>query len=70
MYEENGIAERDWRILVTIKDLMLINSGLSNNFWAEAMEIANYLQNRLSTKSKNYKEMIPEKSWIGKRQNL
>lgn len=43
---------------------MLINSGLPNNFWAEAMETANYLCNRLSTKSKNHNEIIFKETWI------
>lgn len=39
---------------------MLIDSGLSNNFWAETIETANYLCNKLPTRSKNYSEVIPE----------
>ncbi len=34
------------------------------------METANYLRNRLLTRSKSYSEIIPEESWTGKRQNL
>lgn len=41
---------------------MLINSRLPNGFWAEIIKINNYLQNRLPTKSKNYGEMILEKT--------
>ncbi len=70
VHEENGLIEQGWRTIVTMKDLMLIDSGLPNNFWAEAMEIANYLRNKLLTKSKSHGEIIPEKSQIGKRQNL
>ena len=70
MHEENGLAERGWRTIVTMKDSMLIDSGLPNGFWAEAMETANYLRNRLPTKSRNHGEMIPEESWTGQRQNL
>ena len=61
VYEKNGLAERGWRIIVTIKDSMLIDSGLPNGFWAETIETANYLQNRLPTRSKNHGEMIPKK---------
>lgn len=70
MQEENRIAEGGWRIIMTIKDLMFIDSGFSNNFWAEAIEIANYLRNKLPIRSKNHSKIIPEKSWTGKRQNL
>lgn len=53
-----------------MKDLMLIDSGLSNDFWAEVMETANYLCNRLPTKSKNHSKVISEEAWIGQYQNL
>ncbi len=70
VHKENGLAERGWRMIVTMKDSMLIDSGLPNDFWAEAMETANYLRNKLPTRSKNHGEIIPEESWTGKRQNL
>ena len=47
VHDENGLAQRGWRTIVTMKDSMLINSSLPNGFWTEAMETANYLQNRL-----------------------
>ena len=50
IHEENGIAERCWRTLTQMKDSLLIDSGLPTQFWAEAMDTANYLQNRLSTR--------------------
>ena len=42
---------------------MLINSGLSNKFWAETMGIVNYFCNRLPTKNKNHGKTIPEETW-------
>ena len=42
IHEENRLAKRGWRTIVTIKDAMLIDSRLPNDFWAEAMETANY----------------------------
>ena len=50
-----------------MKDLLLIDSGLLNQFWAEAMDTANYLQNRLPTTEK---AIIPKEAWTGTRQNL
>lgn len=47
MHEENELAERGWRTIVTMKDAMLIDGGLPNDFWAKAIETANYLRNRL-----------------------
>lgn len=70
VHEENGMAERGWRTIVTMKDSMLIDSGLFNGFWAEAMETANYLRNRLPTKTKTHSKIIPEEAWTGSRQNL
>lgn len=49
-----------------MKDSMLINNRLSNRFWAKLLEIANCLQNRLPTRSKNHGKMIPKKAWIGR----
>lgn len=70
VHKENRLAERGWRTIVTMKDSMLIDSGLPNVFWAEAMETANYIRNRLPTKSKTHGEMIPEESWTSRRQDL
>lgn len=55
VYEENGLAKRRWRTIIAMKDIMLIDSGFPNNFWAKTMETANYLYHRLPTRSKaNY----------------
>ena len=45
-----------------MKDSLLINNKLSNYFWAKAIETANYLKNRLPTKIKTYREVIPKKA--------
>lgn len=47
VHDKNGLPQRGWRTIDTMKDSMLIDSGLPNGFWTEAMETANYLQNRL-----------------------
>ena len=70
LHEENGLAERGWRTLVTMKDALLIDSELAIDFWAEAMETANYLRNRLPTKTRGHGEVIPKEKWSGSRQNL
>ena len=41
---------------------MLIDSGLPNRLGAEAMETANYFWNRLPTKTKSHREVIPEEA--------
>lgn len=43
MHKEYGFVKQRWRTIITIKDVMLIDNGLSNDFWAETMETANYL---------------------------
>lgn len=43
MHEENDIAKRNWHTIMMIKDFMLIDSGLLNRFWAEAIKTTNYL---------------------------
>ena len=42
MHKENGLAERGWQIIIIIKDLLLLDSRLPIDFWAEAMDTANY----------------------------
>lgn len=69
MHEENGLAKRGWRTVVTMKDSLLIDSNLPSEFWAEVMDIANYLRNRLPTKSQR-EELIPEEAWTGKKQDV
>ena len=51
MHQENGFMKQGWKIIVIIKDLLLVNNGLPIEFWAEAMDTTNYLRNRLPTKS-------------------
>lgn len=59
---EKWTGQTRWRTIVTMKDSMLIDSRLPNGFWAEVMETANYLQNRLPTRSKTHGKMISEEA--------
>lgn len=52
-----------------MKDSLLLDSGLPLDFWAEAIDIASYLQNKLPTKSLRG-ELISEEVWTEKRQNI
>ena len=70
MHEENGIAERCWRTLAQMKDSFLIDSGLPTQFWAEAMDTANYLRNRLPTRRTDKAVIISEEAWTKVRQDL
>jgi len=49
--EQNGMAERKNRTLLDTRRCFLIDSGLPASFWDEAMNLANYVQNRCPSKS-------------------
>lgn len=51
MHEENGLVERGWRTIATMKDSLLIDNGLLLEFWTETIGTANYFCNRLPIKS-------------------
>lgn len=44
--QQNGVAERKNRYLKEMMRCMLFDSGLDKKFWGEAINTANYLQNR------------------------
>lgn len=50
IHEKNKIAKQCWRTLATMKNLLLINSNLLVDFWADTMNTTNYLCKRLPTK--------------------
>lgn len=62
--QQNGVAERKNRSLVEMARCMLLDAKLSRTFWAEAINMANYLQNRLPTRAI---EATPYELWNGKR---
>lgn len=70
LYDENELVKQGWKTPAIMKNLLIIDSGLLNNFWAEAMENSNYLENKLPTKNKNHKKLFLEKAWTGNRQNF
>lgn len=45
-----------------MKDAMLIDSGLPNDFLAKIIVTTNYLQNMLSTRNKSYEKLIFEET--------
>ena len=48
--QSNGVAERKNRTLKKMMNAMLINSGLPQNMWGEAILSANYLLNKVPKK--------------------
>src|SRR5688572_5737299 len=66
--EQNGIAVRLNRTLVERARSMIMESNVSTDFWAEAINTANYLKNRSPTKALT--NMTPEEAWTGKKPDL
>ena len=53
--QQNGVAERKNRTLVECTRSMRQGKGLSNGFWAEAINTAVYLKNRSPSKCLSFK---------------
>eukprot|EP00253_Pinus_taeda_P032251 PITA_32251 len=53
--QQNGVAERKNRTLVECARSMLQGKGMSNSFWAEAINTAVYLKNRSPTRYLGFK---------------
>ena len=65
--QQNGVAERKNRTLVEMAKCMLIDAGLNECYWGEAINTANYLQNRLPSKTI---EDTPYFRWFGRKPDL
>lgn len=61
--QQNGISERANRTIVEKARCMLIDSGLSKGFWAEAVCTAVYIINRIPNKTNS---QPPEQIWSEK----
>ena len=62
--EQNGVAERMNRTLMESACAMISHSGLTNNYWAEAVSTAAYLRNR-SFSSSLGEDKTPYEKWYG-----
>lgn len=62
--QQNGIAERKNRTLMEMARCMLTDAQLPNMFWAEAVCAANYIQNRVLTRSTH---KTPFELWYDRR---
>jgi len=65
--QSNGIAERKNYTLTELVNTMLDTTGLSKEWWGEAILTACHILNRVLTKNK---EITPFKEWEKKRLNL
>ena len=59
--QQNGVAERKNCSLKEMANCMLQSKGLSLNYWAEAINCANYIINRTPTKV--LKNITPKEAW-------
>lgn len=62
IYKENSLLENMWQIIVLMKKSLLFVSQLPLDFWVKAINITNYLKNKLLTQNQRRK-LIPEKMW-------
>lgn len=60
--QQNGVAERKNRTLIEMARCMLTDAHLPYYLWAEAVSMANYIQNRTITKGA---DEIPHILWYG-----
>lgn len=60
--QQNGVAERMNRTLIDLVRSMLHTAGIAKSFWAEALETAVYIRNRVSSRSLP-KDKTPHHLW-------
>jgi hypothetical protein len=67
--EQNGVSERMNRTLVEKARTIIIESGLANRFWGDAISCACYLTNR--SPCSVYKEKVtPFERWFGRKPDI
>lgn len=65
--QQNGLAERKNRTLIEMARCMILESGMGNSFWAEAVTMANFMQNRLPARNI---EKTPFEYWYGTKPSM
>jgi len=65
---QNGVAEREMRILEESITAMLLDSGLSKGYWELALAYTTYIQNCLPVKRLG--DLSPVEAWSGRRPDL
>ena len=65
--EQNGVAERRNRYLTEMSKCMLLDAGLHDKLWAEAVRTAAYLHNRLPSRAV---KKTPYEMWYGRKPNI
>ena len=65
--QSNGVAERKNRTLTDLVNAMLESSGMSYEWWGEAILTANFVLNRVVIKNK---DITPYEGWKGQKPNV
>lgn len=65
--QQNGTAERKNRTLIEMARCLLLDAKLPKTFWGEAVNTANYIQNRVLTRSTN---ATPFELWYKKKPSV
>ena len=65
--QQNGLAERKYRTLVDMLNVMIISARLPFNLWGEALLIACHVHNRVLSKKI---QSSPYELWNGRKPNL
>lgn len=65
--QQNGVAERKNRTLIEMARCMILESKLEYRFWAEAVSMANFVQNRLPAKNI---DKTPFEYWYGTKPSI
>lgn len=66
--QQNGVSERKNRSLMDMARCLLFEKNLPKTMWAEAVNTAVYIQNRLPTKALAHK--TPFEAWFGFKPSL
>ena len=66
--EQSGVAERKNRSVLVMARCIVCDSGMGQKYWAEAVHTANFLQNRLPTRSVSNK--TPFEAWTGRKPDV
>ena len=67
--EQNGVAERLNRTLINLVRSMLVQKQVNKRFWAEALDNAVYVRNRVTSRALP-KNTTPHHLWTGKKPDV
>ncbi|KAH9292456.1 hypothetical protein KI387_042361 [Taxus chinensis] len=66
--QQNGVAERKNRTLKEMENCMVQSKNMAPQFWVEAVNCANHIQNRMPHKA--VQGVTPEEAWSGEKPDV